>query len=107
LLSSNNYFPGALSKLSHKSFTMLPPYSCKLWSSQRFIFFWGEFLRHPDAQRDSQYPAIRSMYETATKATAAAIKTTPKASTASSANGVNGKAKGAASATKKSKKNPK
>jgi len=31
------------------------------------LFFWGEFLKHPDAPRDSQYPAIKTMYETATK----------------------------------------
>eukprot|EP01032_Pedospumella_encystans_P010482 gene10482-12246_t len=39
----------------------------RLWASTRFLFFWGEFLKHPDALRDSQYPAIKTMYETATK----------------------------------------
>ena len=42
-------------------------YSFRLWASTRFLFFWGEFLKHPDALRDSQYPAIKTMYETATK----------------------------------------
>jgi len=40
--------------------------SFKLWASNRFLFFWGEFLRHPDAPRDPQHTAIKSMYETAT-----------------------------------------
>lgn len=42
-------------------------HSFRLWASTRFLFFWGEFLKHPDALRDSQYPAIKTMYETATK----------------------------------------
>jgi hypothetical protein len=38
----------------------------------RFVHYWGEFLRHPDAANDPQYPSIRSMYETATGAAAKA-----------------------------------
>lgn len=41
--------------------------SWKMWASDRFVFYWGEFLQHPDAQLDPQYTAIASMYEAATK----------------------------------------
>jgi len=44
-----------------------PSTDWKLWSSNRFAFCWGHFLQHPDASRDSQYAAIKGMYETATQ----------------------------------------
>jgi len=34
----------------------------KLWASARFSFFWGNFLKHPDATKDSQYVTIKNMY---------------------------------------------
>jgi hypothetical protein len=54
----------------------------------RFVHFWGEFLRHPDAASDPQYPAIRSMYETAT---GAAAKATGSGGGGGSGNGSTGK----------------
>jgi hypothetical protein len=46
----------------------LVPCSWKTWASLRFVHYWGEFLRHPDAAQDPQHAAIRSMYETTTGA---------------------------------------
>jgi hypothetical protein len=41
--------------------------SYKIWASNRFLFFWGEFIRHPDAKRDPQYSTILATYEAATQ----------------------------------------
>jgi hypothetical protein len=40
--------------------------SYKIWASNRFLFFWGEFIRHPDAKRDPQYTPIQAPDEAAT-----------------------------------------
>jgi hypothetical protein len=42
-------------------------YSYKIWASNRFLFFWGEFIRHPHAKRDPQYSTILATYEAATQ----------------------------------------
>ena len=36
------------------------------WSSDRFVQYWGKFLKRKDAKADPQYQTIKSMYITAT-----------------------------------------
>ena len=50
-------------------FLFLIESSWKIWSTERFLATWGEFLRRPDAQLDPQYQLIRRMYETAVSKT--------------------------------------
>jgi hypothetical protein len=38
----------------------------KRWSTDRFVYSWGTFLRRKDARSDSQYEVIKSMYRQAT-----------------------------------------
>ena len=42
--------------------------SWKVWSTDRFVATWGEFLQRPDAVHDSQYATIKEMYTVATGA---------------------------------------
>ncbi len=74
-----------------------------MWASTRFLFFWGEFLKHPDAPRDSQYPAIKTMYETATKS----VKNTESSTGSSSGGSKGGKADGQSASGDKVKKSKK
>lgn len=41
-----------------------------MWSTDRFVATWGEFLQRPDAVNDAQYTTIKDMYAVATGATA-------------------------------------
>jgi hypothetical protein len=43
-------------------------FSWKVWSTERFVVTWGEFLRRPDAAQDAQYGTIKEMYAVATGA---------------------------------------
>ncbi len=37
--------------------------SWKTWSSERFLKYWGEFVKRDDAKLDSQFETIKAMYE--------------------------------------------
>ena len=42
---------------------MYSHYRWKLWAATRFSFFWGEFLKHPEASLDPQYATIKATYD--------------------------------------------
>ena len=44
-----------------------PAKEWKAWSSDRFLFAWGSFLRRKDAKSDPQYKVVKDMYSQATK----------------------------------------
>lgn len=42
-------------------------FSWKVWAASRFIFFWGQFLKHPNAMQDPQYDTIKKTYDAVSK----------------------------------------
>lgn len=44
-----------------------PSKEWKSWSSDRFVYAWGSFLKRKDAKDDPQYNVMKNMYKQATK----------------------------------------